>query len=222
MTQSRLPENPADPDRFAAKVAREWQRGDIGGCGLSGRIAQPNREPRRDARDDTARCKRPPIPSCGERRDPIRRPSSPSERCHYDHERQPRSPKHRLPGSSLTPEYLLRSHAWPSWPSLKRLAKGSPTARAGPTATPIRCLFSLSSRFQMPDEILRKDGRSTVIAAGQDRWRHASFRARLRARRLRHRSREPCPPDRPQQMRLWPLQRQSRKRIANPHCLDRL
>ena len=49
--------NPADPDRFAAKVAREWQRGDIGGCGQSGRIAQPNREPRRDARDGTARCK---------------------------------------------------------------------------------------------------------------------------------------------------------------------
>ena len=49
--------NPADPDRFAANVAREWQRGDIGGCGQSGRIAQPNREPRRDARDGTARCK---------------------------------------------------------------------------------------------------------------------------------------------------------------------
>ena len=49
--------NPADPDRFAAKVAREWQRGDIGGCGQSGRIAQPNRAPRRDARGGTARCK---------------------------------------------------------------------------------------------------------------------------------------------------------------------
>jgi hypothetical protein len=30
--------NPADPDRFAANVAREWQRGDIGGCTNRGEL----------------------------------------------------------------------------------------------------------------------------------------------------------------------------------------
>jgi hypothetical protein len=72
----------------------------------SGRIAQPNHEPRRDARDGTARCKgrrflvwvREGILSADHR--VVGEP-------HYDHERQPRSPKDRPPGSSLTPEFQI-------------------------------------------------------------------------------------------------------------------